>query len=233
MSTIYFVRHGQASATEANYDRLSDLGHRQSGLLGEYFQARGLGFDAAVSGTLERQEDTARGVLARLTDAPPPDELRIDPGFDESLIMDVIDRLLPDLVKRDPSLAEDLRLLRTDNRAFKRLFKAAMLGWMAGELGDPNLGTYQEFVDRVEAATRRLMTPGGENVLVFTSGGPISTVMRLSLGLDGEVALGLNWRMPNCSVTVFRTGPDRLNLVSYNSVAHLEAAGDPSLITYR
>lgn len=233
MGTIYFIRHGQASATEANYDRLSDMGHRQSRHLGEYLQARGARFDAAVSGTLERQRATAQGVLARLNDGPDPDELQIDPGFDESLIMNFIDRLLPDLVREDPSLAEDLRRIRTDNRAFKRLFKAAMLGWMSGDLGDPDLETYSEFVGRVEGATRRLMASGDETVLVFTSGGPISTVMRWALGLAPEVALGLNWRMPNCSVSVFRSSPTRINLLSYNSVAHLEVAGDPSLITYR
>ncbi len=233
MSTIYFIRHGQASATEDDYDRLSELGRRQSRLLGEYLQARGLRVDAAVSGTLTRQKDTAREALAGLTEAPPFGELRIDPGLDESLTMNFIDRLLPRLVHQDPGLADDLRNIRTDIRAFKRLYRAAMLGWMAGDLSDPDMETYPEFVGRVEAAMRRLMTARNETVLVFTSGGPISTVMRLVLGLAFEVALSLNWRMPNCSVSVFRAGPERINLLSYNSVAHLEVAGDPSLITYR
>jgi len=233
MAAIYFIRHGQASATEDNYDRLSDLGHRQSRLLGDFLQAQGARFGAAVSGTLERQRDTARGVLSQLDGGPDPDDLQIDPGLDESLVMTFIDRLLPELVTKDPGLADDLRRIRTDNRAFKRLFKAAMLGWMAGDLGDPDLETYAEFVGRVQGATRRLMTPGDEKVLVFTSGGPISTVMRWALDLAPEVALGLNWRMPNCSVSVFWANPPQLSLLSYNSVAHLEAAGDPSLITYR
>jgi broad specificity phosphatase PhoE len=233
MSTIYFIRHGQASATEDDYDRLSELGRRQSRLLGEYLQARGLRFDAAVSGTLTRQKDTAREALAGLTAAPRPEEMRIDPGFDESLTMNFIDRLLPRLAREDPGLAEDLRNIRTDNRAFKRLYRAAMLGWMSGDLTEPDMETYAEFVGRVEGATRRLMASAAENVIVFTSGGPISTVIRLALGLAFEVALSLNWRMPNCSVSVFRAGPDRINLLSYNSVAHLEVRGDPSLITYR
>jgi broad specificity phosphatase PhoE len=233
MSTIYFIRHGQASATEANYDRLSATGHHQSRLLGDHLKTLGLHFDAAVSGTLERQRDTALGVLERLTGAPGPDGLQIDPGFDESLIMNFIDRLLPDLVDKEPGLAEDFRNVRTDNRAFKRLFKAAMLGWMAGDLGHPDLETYARFVGRIQEATRRLMTAADENILVFTSGGPISTVMRWSLDLAPEVALDLNWRMPNSSVSVFQAGPDRISLLSYNSVAHLEPAGDQALITYR
>jgi broad specificity phosphatase PhoE len=233
MSTIYLIRHGQASAAADDYDRLSGLGRRQSRLLGEYLRARGLGFEAAVSGTLARQKDTAREALAGLAGAPRPDDLKIDPGLDESRIMDFSGRLLPRLAEKDPGLADDFQNFRTDNRAFKRLYRAAMLGWMAGDLADPDLETYDRFVGRVEAAVRRLMSGGRENVLVFTSGGPISTVMRLSLGLDPEVALGLNWRMPNGSVSVFKAGPERLDLLSYNSVAHLEAAGDRSLITYR
>jgi len=36
MSSIYLVRHGQASFGSANYDELSDRGRRQSRILGEY-----------------------------------------------------------------------------------------------------------------------------------------------------------------------------------------------------
>jgi broad specificity phosphatase PhoE len=40
MSTLILVRHGQASAFEDNYDRLSSLGERQARLLGESWRER-------------------------------------------------------------------------------------------------------------------------------------------------------------------------------------------------
>lgn len=38
MSELYLVRHAQASFGAANYDQLSDLGHRQSRWLGEHLK---------------------------------------------------------------------------------------------------------------------------------------------------------------------------------------------------
>ena len=55
MGILYLVRHGQASFGEADYDRLSPLGHRQCVKLGEYFRAKGItAFDSVFTGTLKR-----------------------------------------------------------------------------------------------------------------------------------------------------------------------------------
>ena len=40
MAHIHLIRHGQASFGAADYDQLSDLGHRQSVRLGEHLRAR-------------------------------------------------------------------------------------------------------------------------------------------------------------------------------------------------
>ena len=63
MGTLYLVRHGQASFGADDYDRLSDLGARQSERLGQYLAGKGLTFDAALCGTLRRQVDTCGGIL--------------------------------------------------------------------------------------------------------------------------------------------------------------------------
>ncbi|MGH6638721.1 MAG: phosphoglycerate mutase family protein, partial [Polaromonas sp.] len=62
MGTLYLVRHGQASFGAADYDVLSALGHQQSLRLGEYFKDKGLTFDAALTGTLNRQIQTFAGI---------------------------------------------------------------------------------------------------------------------------------------------------------------------------
>ena len=41
MSTLYLVRHGQASFGTDNYDRLSAIGEEQARELGRYFVASG------------------------------------------------------------------------------------------------------------------------------------------------------------------------------------------------
>ena len=63
MSNIYLVRHGQAGTRDA-YDSLSELGHRQCQLLGEWFASQGIKFTAAYSGEMSRQQQTAQAVKA-------------------------------------------------------------------------------------------------------------------------------------------------------------------------
>ena len=61
MSLIYFFRHGQAG-TRDNYDSLSDIGRRQTELLGEYLAMQRIEFRAAYVGTMSRQQQTAAAV---------------------------------------------------------------------------------------------------------------------------------------------------------------------------
>ncbi len=62
MGTLYLVRHGQASFGADDYDVLSAMGHQQSVRLGEYFRHRGVTFEAALTGTLNRQTQTLAGI---------------------------------------------------------------------------------------------------------------------------------------------------------------------------
>ncbi len=66
MGTLYLVRHGQASFGTHDYDRLSELGHKQSVRLGEYWRERGVAFDAVIAGTLRRHRETWEGIAEGL-----------------------------------------------------------------------------------------------------------------------------------------------------------------------
>src|SRR3954447_5496055 len=66
MGTLYLVRHGQASFGAADYDNLSELGHRQAVRLGEYWRERGMRFDAVITGTLKRHKQTWEGIAQGL-----------------------------------------------------------------------------------------------------------------------------------------------------------------------
>ena len=59
------MRHGQANSTatnEADYDRLSDLGHQQAAWLGDHLRAHEAPFDLVLTGTLRRQQQTAQAM---------------------------------------------------------------------------------------------------------------------------------------------------------------------------
>ncbi|MGM8889153.1 histidine phosphatase family protein, partial [Psychrobacter sp. 1U2] len=60
MTTILLARHGQASFGQENYDRLSELGSTQARLLGQHYATTQRHIDAIFTGSLSRQQDSAR-----------------------------------------------------------------------------------------------------------------------------------------------------------------------------
>ena len=65
MGEIVIVRHGQANSlakTEAEYDRLSELGWQQSHWLGDWMRDHEEGFDHVILGTLRRHRETAKAM---------------------------------------------------------------------------------------------------------------------------------------------------------------------------
>ena len=69
----------------------------------------------------------------------------------------------------------------------------------------------------------------GRRVAVFTSGGVIGAAVRQALDAPDRMAMEVNWRMRNCSLTEFVFTKDRFTLDSFNALPHLE---DPALWTY-
>ena len=66
MSTIYLVRHGQASFGAADYDVLSERGQQQARVLGDAFARAKPRLHAVVSGDMQRHRQTARACLAEI-----------------------------------------------------------------------------------------------------------------------------------------------------------------------
>ena len=56
-----------------------------------------------------------------------------------------------------------------------------------------------------------------ENVLLVSSGGPISTAVGHVLGTSPEVTIALNMRIRNSAVTEFTTSPKRLMLQTFKA----------------
>ena len=83
MSSLYLIRHGQAG-TRWNYDALSDLGHQQAYLLGQYLAGQKIPFKALIAGCLNRQQQTAAAVRRAYSEAglAVPDIVS-DPGWNE------------------------------------------------------------------------------------------------------------------------------------------------------
>ncbi|MEY4710598.1 MAG: hypothetical protein RIS88_48 [Pseudomonadota bacterium] len=226
MGTLYLVRHGQASFGADDYDQLSDLGHRQSVRLGEYFAQQGLRFDALITGTLKRHRQTLAGILEGLRPAAGEAAPTLDwPGLNEYDSEAVIAAIHPQPLQK-PDTPELYR-------QHFRLLREGLAQWMAGVVSPRGMPAYDAFVAGVTSALDHVRTRhGGQNVLVVSSGGPISTAVGRVLQTPPETTIELNLRIRNTSVTQFAFTPKRHMLVSYNGIAHLEGAAWRDWVTY-
>ncbi len=232
MSTIHFIRHGQASFGSDNYDRLSETGYLQSKVIGDWYARLGVAFDAVYSGPLSRQQETALTAMARLPGGP---EFEVISELSEYDTRNVFTSQLPEVIKEEPGVADLLDKMFKDRRTFQIIFEKVMRRWVSGKYDADGCETWLDFKDRVQAGIRRIMAENGrgKTVAVFSSGGPLSLIMQLSLGLSDEKSVQVNWQAFNASISEFFYSNDRISISSFNSTAHLREKKNPALITYR
>jgi len=138
MSTIFFIRHGQASFGKENYDELSERGCRQARILEEHLIENELSFDLIFTGTLERQIKTADQLISHLNEEGKPlPEIYRREGLNEYPTRDIFEALLPFAVQSNPALVNDINKLMTDRRSFQKVFEAAMSLWGKGTHDTP------------------------------------------------------------------------------------------------
>ncbi|MEX1197680.1 MAG: histidine phosphatase family protein [Pseudohongiellaceae bacterium] len=236
MSELILVRHGQASFGEASYDRLSELGHRQVRILADHWQAAGEHFDHLYSGSLRRQQETARALLP-LLDADRAETL-IEPALNEYSGDPLISSYLRDHGCADGfDIAPGERI--TDRRLFQQVFEAAATHWINDTLNptpeDAGYEAWPDFQRRVHGLLETLMQRhgSGSRVLVSTSGGVIALMVQAVLRMPDAQTIATNWMVNNSGVTRIRYGRGRRSLVQFNSLSHLETPPHRDLITYR
>ena len=221
MGTLYLVRHGQASFGADDYDVLSELGMRQAVRLGEYFKHKGITFDAALTGTLQRQINTFAGICKGL-------QVELEalqwPGLNEYDSEAVIAAIHPHKLEK-PTSPEMYR-------SHFRLLRDGLRQWMDGVVSPKGMPAYRDFVAGVTSALDHVRTTHTGSVLLVSSGGPISTAVGQVLGTSPETTIELNLRIRNCSVTELAFTPKRHMLVTYNTLPHLDAPEHAGWITY-
>ena len=222
MGNLYLVRHGQASFGEDDYDKLSALGHQQSVRLGEYFAAKGVAFDAVVTGTLRRHTETFAGIAKGMNLQT---EALQWPGLNEYDSEAVIATIHPHKLEK-PTSPEMYR-------HHFRLLRDGLAQWMAGVVSPRGMPSYSDFVAGVTGALDHVRAQHhGKNVLLVSSGGPISTAVGHVLGTSAETTIELNLRIRNSSVTEFAFTPKRHMLVTYNTLPHLDDVQYKDWVTY-
>jgi Fructose-2,6-bisphosphatase len=236
MSTIFFIRHGQASFGKDNYDELSETGQRQSELLARYFNEMDRRFDVVYTGTLERHRQTADVLVSRMEEKTKtaPEIHRLE-GLNEYPTQQIFPALAPYAIREKPTLAFDVDRLMTDRRSFQKVFEAVMSLWASGRVDVPTLLTWKDFTGRVNTAIDEILKADGtgKNIAAFTSGGAISVAVARVLHLSNDDTMRVAEQLVNTSVSRFKCTRERIMLFTCNEYPHLERENDEKLITYR
>jgi len=219
MAELVLVRHAQASFGADDYDKLSELGWRQSRWLGEYFAERGIEFDRVVRGSLRRHAETLVGI-AEGAGRP------ID-GVEDARLNEYDAHAL-----LNAHLKGEAKPQGGDRREHFRILREAMYAWTDGTLAGASHEPFADFRKRVLAALAAVRGGRAKRVLVVSSGGPISTVLAEVLGMPLRGVVDLNLQTRNTGITELQAGANRIHCISFNNVPHLDRPDRAGALTY-
>ncbi len=239
MGRVFLVRHAQASFLAANYDKLSAVGEMQARRLGDFWAQHNISFDRVCSGPADRHVNTAAiaGDAFASTGQVFPKPIVLE-EFDEFQGDAILERSLPRLLKNDARVSELHAAFQnsssdTDRHAnFQKLFEAVVTMWVNGQVVVNDIESWPEFCARVNRGLSKFLSNGrgGEQVAIFSSGGPMGVAVQRALNLSALDTLRVAWMARNCSYSEFLFSGDRFTLSTFDSFPHLD---DKSLLTYR
>lgn len=242
MASIYIIRHGQASFGADDYDKLSEKGEQQAELLGAFFLANKVGFDAVYAGELKRQQGTARGVLKAYANAghAVPDIIT-DARLNECENDQQVKLLTPALRELDAGYAQLIDDMDGSSKSYQKIIEKIFKYWQqqGDRLQPESLQTWPQFRDNVSSMLNHIMQEQGrgKDSLVFTSGGVIAAATAIVLGLEDSHVYTFYEPVLNASVTrVLYNSANKMSLSYFNDHSYLRCHGfgrEDGMVTYR
>ncbi len=242
MSKLLYIRHAQASFMAKNYDQLSDLGYRQSKVLGEYLVTEGLRFDKIYVGPLKRHHQTLQMVQEAYQEKgiklPEP---ILMPELIEHRGPAVYRHMLPTLLETDEKLqywdAEVKANPKILKRNHLRMFHHTLELWARGDFNGnhpEHLQSWTDFRAMVTRGLKRILEENkdksGLTIAAFTSGGTVSAATGEVLQMEKEEKImELNGAVQNTAITEFMFSKGKIGLKSFNTIPHLK---EKELVTF-
>lgn len=205
MYDLTLIRHGQAQTgakTEASYDRLSELGRQQAGWLGDFIKANA-GFDHIISGSLNRQVQTAQGLGLS---APHTVDARLNEMDYFGLAASLEARAGIPWPRSEEEFSTHVAKLLT--------------AWRKGDIED-GLESYADFCGRITGALEDANRRNGR-VLMVTSTGVISTLATLALALEVPAKCKMFMSVAHTSMHRFAVRDDGLHLTQFAATPHFD-----------
>lgn len=231
MTTIYFIRHGQASFGAESYDQLSPNGELQAKILGQYFDQILKEAPVVVSGSMQRHQQTA---CISLAECFPEVDVLTNSAWNEFNHQQVFAHYEPRF--NEPHLLKADVAKESSPRAYlAKIFEGAIERWTGGDYHHEYDESWPEFKSRIEVALQDLCDELAQSkpryAVVFTSGGVISVVAGKLLGLSPNKTFALNWAIANSSMTTLRLVGNEPQLLSLNE-HHFIKAENSNLLTW-
>lgn len=233
MTTIYFIRHGQASFGAENYDKLSVQGEQQAQLLGQYLNKilNPTEVPYIVAGTMQRHLQTANISLAEYS---LDGKVRSNPLWNEFNHQQVFAQYEP----RFSNPAHLKQVIAQEKDPFQylaHLFNNAIQRWVSGQHDTDYDETWLQFKRRIEHALQDLcqeaIDKNLKTIVVYTSGGVISMLVAKMLNLSIEKTFALTWAIANTSLTTLKIMDQQPCLLNFNEHYFIKAH-DPQLLTW-
>jgi len=232
---IYLVRHGQASFTEQDYDKLSAKGMEQARILGSHWQIldhhNTIGNVQYYAGSLLRHKQTAdcffEGLLKQSDSSNQMSEsVIIHAGFNELDHVDVLScynnkwqsfQAMSNSVKQSHNQNSNDPIL-----AFEYEFHQAIQRWISGDF-DEYKESWMQFKQRCITSLQEVInTAESKKFMIFTSGGVIGMILGYILKLNDEEMLKISQQLVNSSITKVTVANDEFKLNYFNNYSHLE-----------
>ena len=236
MTVLHLIRHGRASALEADYDQLHAHGEAQARLLGEHLGRTREAFDAVYVGPHKRQLETLRLMRegAKPAGVSWPEETLLE-GLAEGPYELLFKVHLRPRIKVDAQLQAQMALLKdaaddaARQLALESMFSRMVTLWRAGEVQSDDLESAAAFRARVLDAKEHIVKAhgAGKRVAVVTSNGVIGELLEAlaeAAPPDGEA----RHRFYNSSRTVLELAATGPLVRVLNTTEHLT---DPALLT--
>ena len=215
MAELLVIRHGQASFGAENYDVLSDLGRAQARAAGDWLRQMDWVPDRVVTGTLNRQIDTA----SEMGFEPAP---QTHTGLNEYDFSSLLDARFPD------GLPD---LVNADRKVHFRTLRETVFAWQRAEIDDP-YETWDAFAARVEAARAFAVDTDAKRVLVVSSGGVIGQMVAASLHAPAAHMMNLNLQIKNAAMTRFMFSGSLFSLNEFNATPQYATPEGAALMSY-
>lgn len=233
MSSLFVVRHGQASFQGPHYDQLSPLGERQAQALAAWWCSHDVRWDYVFIGPKKRHRQTAEAAAAVFEAAglPFPEPVML-PAFDEHHGASVVKQAL----SNDHDNEDQAALLpghirkQADVDAYFRRFQEITTAWVAGS-HTSEFETWQAFRARVDAGLLEVTRQAGRGArsVVFSSGGPVAVTTGAALKLSDQAVLEMSWKVRNGAYSECIYQDTRLTLLSHNATPGF---ADKALMTF-